>query len=91
LKVTIQEDHRVEVRLPEDFPEGPAEVIILTNRLAGEQRIPGSPVSARQGTLAALAELRSVPLSREEEAVLDGFEAFQREHPVRFASLTEED
>lgn len=36
LKVTIQEDHRVEVRLPADFPEGPAEVIVLTNRPAGD-------------------------------------------------------
>jgi hypothetical protein len=36
LKVTIQEDHRVEVRLPDDFPEGPAEVIVLTNRQAGD-------------------------------------------------------
>ena len=54
LKVTIPEDHRVEV-------------------------------------LAALAELHSVPLSAEESAILDGFEAFRREHPVQFASLTEEE
>ncbi len=38
LKVTIQEDHRVEVRLPDDFPEGPAEVIILTSRHAPEEK-----------------------------------------------------
>ncbi|MEA2562685.1 MAG: hypothetical protein QOH06_4189 [Acidobacteriota bacterium] len=36
LRVTIQEDHRVEVRLPDDFPEGPAEVIVLTNWQAGD-------------------------------------------------------
>ncbi|HET9225574.1 MAG TPA: hypothetical protein VFR31_02840 [Thermoanaerobaculia bacterium] len=36
LKVTIQ-DHRAEVRLPDDFPEGPAEVIVLASRQAPEK------------------------------------------------------
>lgn len=89
LKVTIPEDHRVEVRLPDDFPEGPAEVIFLTSRLA--DAAPGIDLQAQQMTLAALAELHSVPLSAEESAILDGFDAFRREHPIRFASLTEEE
>jgi hypothetical protein len=89
-KVTIQEDHRVEVQLPDDFPEGPAEIIVLTSRPAGGARA-GSAQSARQRTLAALAELRSAQLTPEEEEVLDGFETFRREHPVRFASLKDED
>lgn len=92
LKVTIQEDHRVEVRLPDDFPEGPAEVIVLANRPAGgAQPSPESHLSARQQTLAALADLRSVQLTPEEQEVLDAFETFRHEHPIRFASLTEED
>ena len=92
LKVTIPEDHRVEVRLPDDFPEGPAEVIFLTSRLAGVAPPgPGVDLPGQQRTLAALAELRSVPLSAEESAILDGFDAFRREHPIRFASLTEEE
>lgn len=44
LKVTIQEDHRVEVRLPDDFPEGPAEVIVLTSRQTPEEKVvPDAP------------------------------------------------
>ncbi|HXU29346.1 MAG TPA: hypothetical protein VN851_02110 [Thermoanaerobaculia bacterium] len=92
LKVTIPEDHRIEVRLPDDFPEGPAEVIFLTSLLVGAA--PPDPeldLSAQQRTLAALAELHSVPLSVEESAILDGFDTFRREYPVRFASLAEEE
>ena len=92
LKVTIQEDHRVEVRLPDDFPEGPAEVIVLASRQTGSTTpSPTSHPSSQQRTLAALAELRSVQHTPEEEEVLDGLETFRQEHPVRFASLTEED
>lgn len=47
--------------------------------------------SAKERALAALAELRSVPLTSEEEEVLDQFEDFQREHPIRFSSLDEEE
>jgi hypothetical protein len=89
VKVTIEEDHRVEVQLPADFPDGPAEIIVLANRSAGEVR-PGSNLAAQQRMLAALDELRTVPLTPEEREVLDGFESFQREHPIRFASLKEE-
>jgi len=89
-KVTIQEDHRVEVQLPEDFPEGPAEIIVLTNRPSGGASA-GLDQSAGQSTLAALAELRSAQLTPAEGEALDGFETFQREHPVRFASLNDED
>ncbi len=92
VKVTIPEDHRVEVRLPDDFPEGPAEVIFLASRLAGAPQ-PGRGIdpSPKQRTLAALAELHSVPLSAEESEILDGFDAFRREHPIRFASLAEDE
>jgi hypothetical protein len=43
--------------------------------------------TAEQAMWAALAEICSVPLTPEEKEVLDGFEAFQREHPISFASL----
>lgn len=89
LKVTVPEDHRVELRLPDDFPEGPAEVIILAARSNGENGVGAPP--EQQRALAALAELRSVPLTPEEEEVFDQFEAFRREHPIRFSSLTDED
>ena len=35
LKVTIQKDHRVEFRLPDDFPLGPAEIIFLASQEPG--------------------------------------------------------
>ena len=38
IKVTIPADHQLAVRLPDDFPAGPAEVIIQTDSSA-EQRI----------------------------------------------------
>lgn len=85
LKVTVREDHRVEVRLPEDFPEGPAEVIVLA------QRNQGAYPAGQQQSLAALAELRSTQLTPEERQVLDEFESFRRDHPIRFSSLTDED
>jgi hypothetical protein len=31
LKITVPQDHQVEIHLPEDFPPGPAEVIILSS------------------------------------------------------------
>jgi hypothetical protein len=31
LKITVPQDHQVEIRLPEDFPPGPAEVIVLSS------------------------------------------------------------
>lgn len=84
LKVTVPEDHRVELRLPDDFPEGPAEVIVLAARAGGAER-------GQKQARAALAELRSVELTSEEKEILDQFEDFRREHPFRLSSLTDED
>jgi hypothetical protein len=84
LNVTIQDDHRVEVQLPADFPEGPAEIIVLTT--AGDS----DHLSAQQRMLATLTELRSVELTPDEEATLDAFGTFRKEHPFRLASLNEE-
>jgi len=75
LNVTIQDDHRVEVQLPTDFPEGPAEIIVLATEGDADH------LSAQQRMLAALTELRSVQLTPEEEEVLDEFEIFRKEHP----------
>lgn len=38
LAVTIPRDHQIEIRLPEDFPAGPAEVIVLSALLPAESR-----------------------------------------------------
>lgn len=89
VKVTIPENHRVELRLPDDFPAGPAEVIVLAARSGNPE---GNFESAEQArALAGLEQLRSVSLTREEEDVLDQFEDFRREHPFRLSSLMDED
>jgi hypothetical protein len=37
LNVTIPADHEVAIRLPDDFPAGPAEIIVLAARAPGER------------------------------------------------------
>lgn len=37
-QVTIQGDHQLEIHLPEDFPPGPAEVIVLSSYTAKNQK-----------------------------------------------------
>jgi len=55
LNVTVQPDHRLAIDLPDDFPQGPAEVIVLAHVQAA------SPVSQREagkeGTEEAFARL----------------------------------
>jgi len=84
LQITVPRDHdrEISVRLPDDFPSGPAEVIVL----AGPRDTAWPP----QPTAAALAELLSFEGTPEEEKVLDDFESFQREHPFSLKSLAEE-
>ena len=41
--------------------------------------------------LQALQELRNLHLTPEEERVLDEFEEFQQQQPVKFSSLIEEE
>jgi hypothetical protein len=87
MKVTIPENHQLEiaVRLPEDFPSGPAEVIVLAEPPEAKTRD-----EIRQQQLALIDELRHVKRSEEEERVLDEFEEFRRTHPFRIESLGDE-
>jgi len=39
LNVEIAEDHQVSVRLPEDFPAGPAEIIVLADSRAPRKTV----------------------------------------------------
>lgn len=86
LKVTIPEDHQldIEIRLPQDFPTGPAEVIVMPE--PATRTIPDEP---RQSLLAVIEDLRSRQRTKEEEEVLEEFDEFQREHPVSLRSLIE--
>ncbi|HEV2855735.1 MAG TPA: hypothetical protein VHC97_23310 [Thermoanaerobaculia bacterium] len=81
LKVTVPEDHQLEIRLPDDFPSGPAEVIVL----AGPAQ-----ENSRRDMLLVLDELRTLQRTDEEERVLDEFEQFRQEHPFNLSSLTDE-
>lgn len=85
LQVTVPEDHQLEIRLPDDFPSGPAEVIVL----AGP--IPKSPLEGSQrDMLLALDELRTLQRTEEEERVLDEFDQFRQEHPFNLSSLKDD-
>jgi hypothetical protein len=76
----------LEIRLPDDFPSGPAEVIVLADSQSGS-----STEEARRDMLAVLEELRTTKLTEEEERVLDDFERFRQEHPLDLTSLTEDE
>lgn len=66
IKVMVMEDHRLSVTLPEDFPEGPAEVIVLADiapakrvvQLAGVLAPGKAPPGDEDPVADALRELR---------------------------------
>jgi hypothetical protein len=83
--VTVPEDHQLEIRLPADFPAGPAEVIVLAS--SGGRALSES----QQDMLQALHELRALQLTPEEARILDEFEEFRQQHPINLSSLVEEE
>jgi hypothetical protein len=84
LQVTVPEDHgrEIAVRLPDDFPSGPAEVIVITDSQSPDLRSPQPRTT--------IEKLRSFHRTSEEDKVLDDFDAFRREHPFRLDSLSDE-
>lgn len=88
LRITIPEEpnREIAVHLPDDFPAGPAEVIVL----AGAQKSTRDADRQYQPTTAALDELLSFEATPEEAEILEDFESFQKEHPFRLSSLAEE-
>jgi hypothetical protein len=86
MKVNVPEDHQLEIRLPRDFPSGPAEIIVLA--------VPaGQGIQTRDAgkLLKALESLRSMERTEEEERVLEDFDRFQQDHPFELASLVDKD
>ena len=75
LDVTVAEDHRLAVDLPADFPQGPAEVIILATvrRERKMVRVLGSLASA-------------APPSVEDDPVVEALNELRRERAQRFDS-----
>lgn len=86
MDVTIPEDHQVEIRLPEDFPAGPAEIIVLAS--PSRERMDDQ---TQENMLRVLRKLRTMKRTPEEERILDEFDEFQRQHPIDFSSLPEEE
>ncbi len=84
MKVTVPEDHQLEIRLPRDFPSGPAEIIVLAVP-------PGEGAQKRDSgkLLKVLESLRSMERTEEEERVLEDFDRFQQAHPFDLASLVD--
>ena len=83
LQVTVPKDHdrEISVPLPDDFPPGPAEVIVITDSQSPALRSPRPRTT--------IEKLRSFHRTPEEDKVLDDFEAFRREHPFRLDSLSD--
>jgi hypothetical protein len=81
LQINVPENHdrEISIPLPDDFPSGPAEVIVL----AAPHKASRPPAL----TTSALAELLSFQRTPEEEKVLDDFESFQRVYPFSLSSL----
>ncbi|KYF94904.1 hypothetical protein BE17_42655 [Sorangium cellulosum] len=67
LNVNVADDHRISVELPEDFPPGPAEVIVLAVtpterrlvRVLGSLGGAAPPSVEKDPVAGALAELRA--------------------------------
>lgn len=76
IKVTIPVDHQLAVRVPDDFPPGPAELIIQADSSA-EQRI-----VKLAGVLAPL-----VPPPPHVDPIADVLQEFRRERQERFEKL----
>lgn len=75
IKVTVPADHQLSVPLPDDFPAGPAEVIILAETPSEKQ------VVSLAGVLAP-----TVAPAEEEDPVADALRAFRQERQDRFAA-----
>lgn len=86
MKVTVPEDHQLEIRLPRDFPSGPAEIIVLAS--PSDER---TQKRASGELLAALEGLRSMERTEEEERVLEDFDRFRQSNPFDLDSLVDRD
>lgn len=68
MNVTIPADHEVAIRLPDDFPLGPAEIIVLARTGAGERPVEARSSLAPHPVLGKIAfhEDPSLPLDPED-------------------------
>lgn len=88
----IFKDGRIELR--EDPPAVEQARVIVTfllEKAASEVRSPASASEANLRMLDLLRSWRDEPLAKEDEQVLDGFDEFQRRHPLRLAHRLSEE
>jgi hypothetical protein len=76
IKVTIPADHQLAVRVPDDFPTGPAEVIIQTASSAEQRIVKLAGVLAPQ-----------VPPPPHGDPIADALQEFRHERQHRFETL----
>jgi hypothetical protein len=76
IKVTIPADHQLAVRLPDDFPAGPAEVIIQTEASTERRIVKLAGVLAPQ-----------VPPPPQIDPIADILQEFRQERQQRFEKL----
>ncbi len=78
LKVTVPGDHRLSLDLPEDFPPGPAEIIVLATSRANRRVVraggalsPETPLADGDSIREALGDLREERAERLERLVTE--------------------
>ena len=76
IKVTIPADHQLAVKVPDDFPTGPAEMIIQTDSSAEQQIIKLAGVLAPQ-----------VPPPPQNDLLADALLEFRHERQQQFEKL----
>lgn len=79
VRVDVPEDHRITVELPEGFPAGPAEVIVLA---AGGE---GRRIVRAGGTLSAVE-----PVAEGEDPIADALDELRRERAAGLERLGED-
>jgi hypothetical protein len=76
LKTRISPDHVVTLKVPADFPTGEVELVIVATPAEHQPRPDKHP-----------DDWQSIPLSDADLAILDDFESFRQEHPIRFHQM----
>ena len=79
IKVTIPADHQLAVRVPDDFPTGPAEVIIQADSSAEQRSVKLAGVLTPQA-----------PPSPQVDPIADVLQEFRHERQQRFEKLETE-
>lgn len=81
VRTKIDADHRLSLKVPDDFPTGEMEIVIVANPVTPP------PAETREEGMEWLAE----PIGEDELALLEDFDRFRAEHPFRLASKVDDE